>query len=377
MKINIPEILAANGTGAVLVVFLLLFRIRHRQSGQVHERIFNVMLVSILAALVGETSSFLIDGRVFPGCYFLQYLTNTVCIGQTGVVGFLWCMFVDYRIYVSTKRLKQKAAILGIPLAVITALLLYNLFGNGIVFTVNSENCYSRGKWNLLVYVLLLVFFAESIANVRNARKKGIIPFFFPVYYFAVLWMIGTVIQCLFYGISTGWLSTAVAAVFVCMELQTANFYVDTTAGLFNRQYMNYYLAQVVHSGNKFHGIMLDINDFKSINDIYGHAVGDKAIHAMGEILSQSAFRNAIAMRMGGDEFVVFLSDSNDKECRAQMDAILKHIEEFNKNANEVFRLSVSMGNACFDSPTVETFLAHMDSAMYEAKRKYHDRKLT
>lgn len=372
MGLNIPEILVADGTGIIMVTFLLLFRMRKQQLSQVHERIFSCVLVLSLIALTGEMVSFLIDGRTFPGCFFLQYVCNFFCVGLVVVVGFLWCLFVDYRIYCNKKRLKYKAAALCAPLLLLVTLLLSDLFGTGIIFTVDSENRYARGRFSILTYVLVFIYFMESIINAHRARKKGIVPFFFPIYCFVVPCMVGTMIQALFYGISTGWLATSIAAVFVYMELQTSNYYMDELSGLFNRQYMNYYLSQTAQQNSKIYGVLLDIDDFKLINDIHGHSAGDRAIHCMGRILVQSMHHNAVAMRMGGDEFVIFLADSSERECQKQMESIQNQIERFNKGGNEPFQLSVSMGSACFDGASVENFLAEMDAAMYERKRDYH-----
>lgn len=376
MGINIPEILVANGTGIGIVAFLLFFRVRKQQKFvQIHEQIFSVMMVFALIAMTGETLSFLIDGRKFHGCYFLQYLSNTVCLGLVVIEGFLWCLFVDYRIYCNKKRLKYKAAILSLPMLPILVLLIVGLFGKGLIFTVGRDNCYHRGSLSILTYIVLFIYFAESISNAQNAQKKGVTPFFFPIYCFVVPCIVGSLVQGFCYGISTGWLSTAVATVFVYLELQTANYYMDGLSGLFNRQYMNYYLEQKSQRGIRIHGIVLDINDFKSINDVYGHTVGDRAIGAMGKIISRSVFQNAVAMRVGGDEFVVFLSNSSDMECRQQMNAIQKSIEGFNKNENEIFCLSASMGSDRFYGQSVENFLTAMDADMYEAKRNYHKDK--
>lgn len=377
MGVNIPEILMANGTGLVIVVFLLLFRIRkqgigRQQLSQIHEKIFTVMLVAIIFALVGETTSFLIDGRIFPGCYFLQYLSNTVCISMVCVVGLLWCLFVDYRIYCDKRRLKRKAAVLGVPFLALLVMFVADWFGSGFLFLIDANNCYIRGQLSIFTYVLLFVYFFESILNARIAQKRAIIPFFFPIYCFLIPCMIGTILQGLFYGLSTGWLATSVAMVFIYLELQTANYHVDILSGLFNRQYMNYYLAQSEQRASRFYGIMLDINDFKSINDVYGHTVGDRAISTMGQILSKTLFHNAVGIRMGGDEFVVFLSESSKDECQEQMQLIQNKIESFNKKGLEPFTLSVSMGSAYFNGQSVEEFLSEMDATMYDVKRRYH-----
>lgn len=370
--LNIPEILVANSAGMVMVAFLLFFRFRRQQFIQYHERIFNIMLGFILVAIASETFSFLIDGHVFPGCFFLQYLTNTLCVGSVAVIGFLWCLFVDYRIYRQTKRLKFKAIFLSLPLIVLSALLISNFFGTGVIFSVTADNRYARGSLNFLIYVALFIYFIASLINARNAQKDGITPFFFPIYCFVIPSMIGTFLQFLFYGLSIGWIATSIACVFVYLELQTANYYADALSGLFNRPYMNYYLSQATQQKKYFHGILLDVNDFKSINDVYGHTVGDRAVQAMGKIISHSAFDNAIAMRVGGDEFVIFLSESSDEECKLQMETIKETIDNFNLSETEPFRLSVSMGYARFNGQSAEEFLLEMDEAMYRVKRTYH-----
>lgn len=372
MNLNIPEILVANGTAIIILAFLLLFRIRQKQFGQMHEQMFSMMLATAVVAAAEETLSFLIDGWIFPGCFGIQYLSNILCLGLTAAMGFFWSLFVDYRIYCSMKRLKHKAAVSCVPLLLYVTILISDVFGGGIIFTVNAENCYARGRLGVLTYLVLFIYMADSIVNVHNAKKKGIVPFFFPVYCFVVPCIIGTIVQGCFYGITTGWLSVSVAAVFVYLEMQTVNSYMDVTSGLFNRQYMNDQLERAIHSGNKFYGIMLDVDDFKAINDFYGHTVGDRAIYMVGKILSKSMFRNASAMRMGGDEFVVLLMNSSEDECKMQMKTIQKNVERFNQNRSEAFVLSVSMGSAYFHGQSEEEFLAQMDESMYEAKRKYH-----
>ena len=112
---NIPEILVANGTGIILVVFLFLLRVRNSETKQTGAVLYDGMLAVTLVALVTETISFLIDGQPFRGCHTLVVLTNTLCTGSTVLVGFLWCLFVDFRIYRSTRRLHRKILALGIP----------------------------------------------------------------------------------------------------------------------------------------------------------------------------------------------------------------------------------------------------------------------
>ena len=101
---NIPEILVANGTGAVLVSFLLLLRVRGESKNSVGTALFCRILVVTLLAQATETISFLLDGVPGAVSRFWLYLTNTVCTGATVSVGYAWCLYVDFRVYRSTGR---------------------------------------------------------------------------------------------------------------------------------------------------------------------------------------------------------------------------------------------------------------------------------
>ena len=86
---NIPEILVANGTGAVLVSFLLLLRVRGESKNSVGTELFCRILVVTLLAQATETISFLLDGVPGAASRFWLYLTNTVCTGATVCVVFV------------------------------------------------------------------------------------------------------------------------------------------------------------------------------------------------------------------------------------------------------------------------------------------------
>ena len=183
---NIPEILVANGTGAVLVCFLLLLRVRGESKNSVGSELFLRMLVVTLLAQATETISFLLDGVPGAASRFWLYLINTVCTGATVCVGFAWCLYVDFRVYRSTGRLRRRHLLLGVPLLAVLALLAANLFGTGWIFSISADNVYHRGPLNILLYLLLFGYYAESVWQVHKAKHDGVTVEFFPVYYFVL-----------------------------------------------------------------------------------------------------------------------------------------------------------------------------------------------
>lgn len=370
--INIPEILVANGTGAFLVLFLLLYRIRIAQTNQFDKKAYNFMLIVTFIATINETLSFIIDAR--PGFIFhiLQYISNTISSASSGIIGYCWCLFVEYHIHRNFERIKKKSRILAIPLIIATILIIINLLGTGIIFDISKENVYTRGPMNFILYIFVFVYYIESIYTVHKAKYDSILVEFFPIYYFIIPCMIGTMIQGFFFGVSTIWLCVAIAFILVYIEIQISISFIDDLSGLYNRKYMNHYLNKLQNNKTKHvYGFMMDINDFKAINDTYGHLKGDYALIQFGIILQHSIDKDSVAIRMGGDEFVIFAKLKSDEEALALKKQIKYNVRQFNIKSKEPFHLSFSIGIAKFNGKNTDAFLSAMDDSMYEAKNMH------
>lgn len=373
IMINIPEILVANGTGAILVLFLLLYRIRIAQTNQFDEKAYNFMLVITFIATINETLSFIIDAH--PGFIFhiLQYISNTIASASSGIIGYCWCLFVEYHIHRNFKRIKKKSKILAIPLIIAMILLIINLCGTGIIFDISKQNKYTRGPVNFLLYIIVFIYYIESIYTVQKAKNDSILVEFFPIYYFIIPCMIGTMIQGFFFGISTIWLCVAIAFIIVYIEIQISISFIDDLSGIYNRKFMNHYLNKLQNDKIKHvYGFLLDINEFKSINDTYGHITGDHALIQFGRILQHSIDKDSVAIRMGGDEFVVFANLQSDDDALALKKRIEYNIRQFNIKTDEPFHLSFSIGIAKYNGNSIDSFLSAMDDSMYEAKKMHH-----
>lgn len=219
-----------------------------------------------------------------------------------------------------------------------------------------------------------LNYISNSLYMVYHSRKQGVNLSYFPVFYFVCICFAGVLIQLVFYGVTSSWLLAAVTLIFIQMQSYAENIYMDELSGLYNRRYLKAVLAKRKNTdANSLYGIMMDVNDFKYINDSFGHSMGDKAISTMGNILFKSIPNAGIAIRYAGDEFIVLLTDA-DKACvLATINEINKNISRFNDSKAEPFELSVSMGYAEFaKDDNAEVFLRNMDDKMYEEKRRYH-----
>ncbi|AJY48979.1 sensor domain-containing diguanylate cyclase [Halomonas sp. KO116] len=120
--------------------------------------------------------------------------------------------------------------------------------------------------------------------------------------------------------------------------------------------------------------LFLDINDFKGINDVHGHAVGDRVLCTVARRLEGCVRETDTVARMGGDEFTVLLTDI--KSTHAVTEKVEQILTVMNAplgaEFGEVRMPSCSIGLACYptDGEDADTLLSHADSHMYQVKRR-------
>lgn len=146
----------------------------------------------------------------------------------------------------------------------------------------------------------------------------------------------------------------------------------DVLTGISNRRSGEAKIEELIANGEKGMFCLLDIDKFKSINDNYGHTIGDKALIAVADCLKRSFRSSDITMRLGGDEFASFAigigSEAQGSECINRFFAEVKkiNIPEIGKDG-----ISVSLGAVLFDGVNDAEFdkiYAMADSAMYICK---------
>lgn len=375
--VNIQEIVIVNGIAILMMAFLLVTRRKYRESIHREDKVYDLMAYLTLVGAFIEIISFLVDQQTIPYGNFLNYMSNSLCFLGTVSIAVLWCAYVDLRIYRNYTRTNQRMKYLILPWLIEVLVLISNLLGSDILFDVTKENIYQRGKYVVFVYIILMFYYAYSIYLVKKSKDRVLMVRFFPVNYFIGPCLLGTIIQLLNYGISASWVSVAIALTFVQMQSYSENLMLDSLSGLFNSRYMNNLLQNVKYDEKSpFYGIMIDLNDFKTINDTYGHNIGNLAIQIFGDLLLSSIPDGGVAIRYAGDEFMVLLPGFQEKWVDRTIQNIQNSMDEFNQNEKEKFQLSASMGYAKLEAMDqgCEAFLTRMDEAMYEAKRDYHTR---
>ncbi len=151
----------------------------------------------------------------------------------------------------------------------------------------------------------------------------------------------------------------------------------DYLTGLYNRRYLDKVAKELMvkckQNKKGMNIIVLDIDNFKLINDTYGHLVGDEVIKTLANILQENTRKNDVVLRLGGEEFGVLLPCSTSEETFGTAEKLRKLIASSKVDANHTyinFTVSLGVDNINFDKDiSVYQALDRADSALYDAKR--------
>ncbi|MCB9987829.1 MAG: GGDEF domain-containing protein [Rhodospirillales bacterium] len=120
---------------------------------------------------------------------------------------------------------------------------------------------------------------------------------------------------------------------------------------------------------NPYSIAFVDLDDFKKVNDSYGHAEGDKVLRSVAKIMKNSLRASDLACRLGGDEFVIFLPDTGLDQAKIVMEGLKEKLEAMVTDNH--WPVGFSVGTCGFNSTetNIEDAIAEADSLMYEAKK--------
>ena len=152
----------------------------------------------------------------------------------------------------------------------------------------------------------------------------------------------------------------------------------DDLTGLFNRRgfiaLAEQHCKLAARTRRKVSLLYMDLDNMKLINDEHGHKAGDQALRDTAGIIKKVFRKSDIIARIGGDEFVVLLTDPSKNDIHGVISRhVQNNVNKFNEQSGLSYKLSLSMGFACFDPDrpcSIEDLLSRADALMYEDKKR-------
>lgn len=147
----------------------------------------------------------------------------------------------------------------------------------------------------------------------------------------------------------------------------------DPLTGLGNRRYLEQRLHEEIDRAGRredcqFSVVVVDIDDFKQINDIHGHAQGDRSLCWVARFLEDNVREHDICCRTGGDEFAVLLPDADEAGCAMLVDRLREKLDLHIHSSHWPIRLSLGMATWPNDGASMDNLLEHADKDMYRDK---------
>lgn len=313
------------------------------------------------------------DGNIDTIYPVLNQIGNFMIFFLNPILPSLWLLYAHYQVFKDaekTKRLYKPLIAINIAHGIMVILSQFY----GWFYYIDSFNIYHRGPlfWLTASFtiVMLLATFVLIIVNRKKIDRKH----FFSLAFFAVPPFLCIVIQLTFYGISIMLNSVVLSLFIVFLNIQNHSIYIDFLTGVNNRKKLEIYLKGKINScieSKTFSAIMIDLNNFKSINDTFGHDVGDNALQISAKLLNSCLRTNDFIGRFGGDEFVIVLDICNRIDLEEVVSRINYSVEKFNETSHKPFKISFSMGYAVYNYNSqmkIDEFLKHIDMLMYEDK---------
>jgi len=141
--------------------------------------------------------------------------------------------------------------------------------------------------------------------------------------------------------------------------------YFDSLTGIYNRRY---YDEQLKHLPGEKAVVIMDVDNFKRINDTWGHLAGDAALRAVADAVRQYVRETDAVIRYGGDEFLLLMRDIPQEAFPERLEEIRGAIRGIVLEEYPGMRLSVSIGGVLCQGPVMEAF-ERADELLYQAKR--------
>ena len=151
----------------------------------------------------------------------------------------------------------------------------------------------------------------------------------------------------------------------------------DPLTGLYNRRYFNemldYEVGRSERHGHEFSILMLDLDDFKDINDTYGHPCGDTALIGVADSLRSVVRKGDLATRIGGDEFAIILTETNKAGGMVVAEKLRSELRDvaFSAPNGKTFHITTSIGLVSYpqDAHNISDLMTGVDIGLYRAKK--------
>lgn len=196
----------------------------------------------------------------------------------------------------------------------------------GLIFRIPADNAYQRGFLFLLYVLAYLWGMLVLLKTMSDEGRRYQYRSQFKLFFMFAIFLLGTTVQIALPTVHTAW---------TCVTLTMALYYgfvcefhdkFDALTKLYNRKS---YESELERLGRKprFAVIVMDVDDFKRVNDLYGHPYGDECLFRLASLIYEAFHKIGVCYRIGGDEFCVLCTSAEEEKISAAVQLLLRKID--------------------------------------------------
>jgi diguanylate cyclase (GGDEF)-like protein len=347
----------------LLVVVFITIRTRTQIEG-FGTKIIEMSIITTVIALIVEPLTWVFDAKQFFGAYFLEYSTNFLLVLMSPIIGGFMLSYVDYSVFKDRQRIFRRHCYMYFSIMTFV-LLIVNIFFP-IYFKIDPvTNVYQQGNLFWIHYgviVLMYIYMVWFVLKNRHKVYSYVIRIFL---IFFLLPVIGMVVQIFDSRLHFAWSAVALAILINYTFLETNSGERDYLTKLYNRKSYEKYVNHLIEIKQSFKVVLIDLNNFKEVNDQFGHHVGDQVLISFATILEKNFPAMSKSFRMAGDEFMIVTDSDIDI---AQINANI-HIDIEKNVLKEMQGIDYAYGHHSYiEGMSIDELYNIVDKRMYENK---------
>lgn len=364
-----------------IILFIIVFGYLKKEREKTSSIIFKKLCIATMFFCILDLLFGISFGLFFNHSKFYIELFYSLNLEIEIIICYLWLKYVFTKLDVFKNLL-----IYIIPLIIISFVILTNHLTH-FLFSIDENNLYIY-SFGMIIYFIVTCFYLiipiiKIVYCIIKNRNLIVDKRLISLSLFVIPLIITNILKYLIPGITINQVGVTIVILLVFLNDKRNQMIMDELTNLYNRRELNRYLNNlIVSKKNKdiVYLMMIDINNFKKINDNYGHIMGDKALVDVANSLKISCNKigkDLFIARYGGDEFIILGVNLSEKKINSLEKSIKSELNKLNKEATNPFVLDASIGFVSEYKENIKSitaFISEADEKMYQQKKINHSK---
>lgn len=324
--------------------------------------IFELVLEAILQLI--EMANLVQFAKIFPVMYSV-YLMSSLFIP------YFFMLFIFTYVNPEYDLTKKKIFAFSLPVVLTIIAIVTNIFTH-FVFTINDGIYITRNFLFIPILTFAFAYNVFAIIFLINHRKRLSNFELTVLIVLEITPIIGAVIQFGSRIFLALWSINAVGNIILLAILQDKAISFDVLTKALTRNSFDRFLDGLSKKNDSNFSIaFIDLDDFKMVNDMYGHAEGDFALTTFASLVMSVLPKGCKLVRYGGDEFLIYFNTLNIENVKSMLCEIEQTINKYNKTSTKDYDLKYSCGYEAYDKEkylSASQLIRNVDKTMYNIK---------